>query len=79
MHLEIITPDKKIYTGNVTSVQLPGVDGYFGLQNNHAAMISTLKAGEIKVIENAEAPISFEVKGGVMEVNNNTIIVLAEQ
>lgn len=78
MQLEIITPEKKIYSGDVTAVNLPGSDGSFGLLENHAPIISTLKVGTIKVVEKDNSEKSFDVKGGVIEMNNNKIIVLAE-
>ncbi|MGE0562430.1 MAG: ATP synthase F1 subunit epsilon [Flavobacteriales bacterium] len=77
MHLEIITPEKNIYSGEVSLVNLPGSDGSFGILENHAPIISTLKAGTIKVVEN-DKELFFEVKGGVIEMSNNSIIVLAE-
>ncbi len=79
MQLEIVTPDKKIYEGDVSMVNIPGSDGSFGILENHAAIISTLKEGVIKVVETNNSEVSFDVKGGVVEVNNNKIIVLAEQ
>ncbi len=77
MQLEIITPEKNVYKGEVESINLPGSDGFFGLLNDHASLVSTLKEGEIKIIENGNEQI-FPVKGGVVEVNNNKVIVLAE-
>jgi len=67
-----------MYSGEVDSVNLPGSDGSFGILNNHAALVSTLKEGEIKVVESDNSEKLFPVKGGVIEVNNNNIIVLAE-
>ncbi len=78
MKLEIITPDKKLFEGDVKSAVFPGSEGSFGLLNNHAAMIATLKAGKIELIEENNNKINFEVKGGVVEVNKNKVIVLAE-
>ena len=78
MHLEIISPDKKIFDGDVKSVTLPGTEGSFGVLNKHASMISSLKKGVIKVIDNAQQTQTFEIKGGVAEINNNKVIVLAE-
>lgn len=78
MHLEIITPDKKLYSGDVRSVVLPGTEGSFGVMNNHAPLISTLKIGRVKVTDNFQAVQYFEIKGGVVEVLNNNITVLAE-
>jgi F-type H+-transporting ATPase subunit epsilon len=78
MNLEIITPDKKLFEGQVKSAVFPGAEGSFGLLNNHAAMIATLKKGTIELIEDNNATHSFEVKGGVVEVLKNKVIVLAE-
>jgi F-type H+-transporting ATPase subunit epsilon len=78
MHLEIITPDKKVYSGDIKSAVLPGAEGKFGILNNHAAMISTLKKGKIKVIDAQQQTHTFDINGGVAEVNNNKLIVLAE-
>jgi F-type H+-transporting ATPase subunit epsilon len=78
MKLEIITPDKKVYSGDVTSVKLPGAEGSFGIMNNHAPIIATLKKGIVKVTETSNKVENFEIKGGVVEVLNNNIIVLAE-
>lgn len=97
MHLEIITPEKKVYSGEVDLINLPGSDGSFGILNDHAALVSTLKEGTIKVLQTEGAnthvdsdtgklehavsddkELFFEIKGGVIEVNNNKVIVLAE-
>ena len=78
MKLEIITPDKKIYIGQVKSAVFPGSEGSFGLLNNHAAMIATLKSGKIILTEDNNTVHSFDVKGGVLEVLNNSVIVLAD-
>ena len=49
MQLDILTPEKKLYSGEVNSIEMPGIDGYFGVLNNHAPMISALTAGKITV------------------------------
>ena len=77
MHLEIITPDKKIFAGEVTSVSVPGKSGRFEMLNNHAPIISTLLNGKVKV-KDKEGVKTFDVKGGVVENLNNKIIILAE-
>ncbi|MBI3500761.1 MAG: ATP synthase F1 subunit epsilon [Bacteroidetes bacterium] len=78
MHLEIITPDKKLFSGEVKSVNLPGSAGYFGVLKNHAPLISSLKKGNVKVVDEQKQTHSFPVKGGVVEVLKNKITVLAE-
>jgi F-type H+-transporting ATPase subunit epsilon len=95
MHLEIITPETKIFSGEAEAVQLPGLDGSFQVLNNHAPIISGLAAGRVKVDlsvpfkadektsshihTDANAKVIFvDIKGGVMEMVNNKVIVLAE-
>lgn len=78
MFLEIVTPDEKVFEGETKLVQLPGTMGSFEILNNHAPIISTLKNGKIKVIDNANATQYFEIKSGVVEMQNNKIIILAE-
>ena len=77
MFLEIITPDKKVFAGEVTSVHVPGTSGQFQILKNHAPIISTLTSGKVK-IKTASGTQSFDVKGGVVEDLKNKIIVLAE-
>jgi len=77
MQLEILTPDAIIYNGEVISVSLPGLNGRFQVLNNHAPIISTLTSGEI-LIETADKNIEkFEIKGGILEILKNKVIVLA--
>jgi F-type H+-transporting ATPase subunit epsilon len=78
MFLEIISPDKKLYSGEVKSVSLPGSEGSLGILNNHAPIISSLRNGIIKVTDDKSAIHNFTIKGGVAEVLNNKIIILAE-
>ena len=78
MLLEIITPNKKVYSGNITLVQLPGSMGSFEILNHHAPIISILEKGRIKVVEESGQILFFEVEGGIVENKDNKIIVLAE-
>jgi F-type H+-transporting ATPase subunit epsilon len=78
MKLEIITPDKKLYEGEVKSAVFPGSEGSFGVLDNHAPMIATLRAGEISLTEENNNKQQFHVNGGVVEVLRNRVIVLAD-
>ena len=78
MLLEIISPEKKLYSGEVDSVVLPGAEGSFGVLKNHAPIIATLKQGDIEVKDSNSKSHRFAVSGGVVEVLNNKVIVLAE-
>ncbi|MCX6250151.1 MAG: ATP synthase F1 subunit epsilon [Bacteroidetes bacterium] len=79
MKVDIITPDTILFSGDdVHLVQLPGIDGSFEIMNHHAPLISVLKKGKIKIEADGQSPRFFEVKGGVIEVANNKVLVLAE-
>ena len=78
MKIEIITPDKKVFEGEVSSAQFPGSNGSFEVLNNHAAIISALEKGNLKIKTTKGEVKSFVIDGGVVEVVNNKIIVLAE-
>lgn len=78
MILEIISPNKMVYSGHVKLVQLPGTDGSFEILNHHAPIISTLEKGKIKVEEENGMVLFFEIEGGIVENKDNKIIVLAE-
>jgi len=78
MYLEIITPDKKLFEGETRLVGVPGTDGAFTMLNNHAAIISTLSKGKIKVVDENQQEQFFDISSGVVEMNNNRVIILAE-
>ncbi|MEK6783043.1 MAG: ATP synthase F1 subunit epsilon [Bacteroidota bacterium] len=77
MHLEIITPEKKIFEGDVTIATFPGSDGSFQVMNDHAPLISLLKDG-IVVYKSKEATNQVKITGGVVEVLKNQVILLAD-
>ncbi len=78
MKLEIVTPDKHVFSGEVISVNVPGTEGAFGVLKDHAPIIATLKKGVIVVIDENKKELAFDIGGGVVEVLKNHIIVLAE-
>ena len=78
LYLEIITPSKIGFKGNVTSVTVPGTKGNFQVLINHAPIISSLEIGEIKIVEQDNKTVHFATSGGTIEVSNNNIIILAE-
>jgi len=76
--IEIITPDKKIYSGEVHSVRVPGRKGSFQVLKDHAPIISTLEAGMVIIADEEGKEVKFEITGGVIEVKKNRIILLAD-
>ncbi len=78
MTLEILTPDRKIFSGDVYGVQLPGINGLFEVLDKHAPMVSALKAGRLKVLKDKSNTASYTIQGGFVEVLNNKTTVLVE-
>ena len=78
MYLEIVTPDKKIYAGEIDLIKLPGSKGSFEILENHAPLISTLEEGPVKVIDKAGEKHNFQISKGVVECLDNNIVVLVE-
>jgi F-type H+-transporting ATPase subunit epsilon len=77
MHLEIITPEKRLFTGEVKLVQVPGANGSFEILRNHAPIISTLTNGMIKVIGEDDKQELIPIQSGIVEVKSNVITILA--
>lgn len=78
MKIEIITPDKRIFEGEIKSVRVPGKKGSFQVLKDHAPIISTLESGMVRMIDEVNKEVIFEITGGVIEVKANKIIVLAD-
>ncbi len=79
MNLEILTPEKKLYSGEVYGVQMPGVSGSFEVLDKHAPLISALKAGRVKVLKDKQNHVVFfDIQGGFVEVLDNKVTLLAE-
>jgi len=78
MQLEILTPKKNVFSGEVKLVKVPGSNGSFEIMKNHAAVISTLVEGELKVITEPDETLRYKISGGVVEVRDNKVVVLAE-
>ena len=89
MQLEIVSPEKTIFSGAAKSVHLPGSEGYFQVLNNHAPIVSTLKKGEIlidgvdndsesDILDFSSGRASLEIKSGVVEMKKNKLIILVD-
>ncbi len=92
MYLEIITPEAILYSGNVTSISVPGVNGEFQMLDNHAPIISILNKGIIKIYGNITLNKSvadkfstnknnaavLTINGGALEMKDNKVIVLVD-
>jgi F-type H+-transporting ATPase subunit epsilon len=78
MKIEIITPDKKVFDGEIKSVRIPGKKGSFQVLKDHAPIISTLENGTVIMVDQENNEITYEISGGVIEVKANKIILLAD-
>ncbi|MCX6315580.1 MAG: ATP synthase F1 subunit epsilon [Sphingobacteriales bacterium] len=78
MTLEILTPERKIFSDEVYGVQLPGIGGLFEVLDRHAPLVSALKEGTLKILVDKTATTSFAIKSGFVEVLNNKTTVLVE-
>jgi F-type H+-transporting ATPase subunit epsilon len=78
MTLEILTPEKKIYSGDVYGVQLPGITGLFEVLDKHAPLVSALGKGNLKILKTKSDFENYTILGGFVEVLNNKATVLIE-
>lgn len=78
MTLEILTPERKIFSGEVYGVQLPGISGLFEVLDKHAPLVSALKAGKLKILKDKSNFDFYTIQSGFVEVINNTTTVLVE-
>ena len=79
MTLEILTPEKKLFSGDVYGVQMPGISGSFEVLDKHAPLVAALKAGRVKVLRDKQSHTSsYDIQSGFVEVLNNKVTVLVE-
>ncbi len=76
MNLVILTPEKEVFNGIVTSVKVPGVMGQFEILNGHAPIVSSLTEGEIRIIDSAGNKQVYSISRGFIEVLNNEVALL---
>ena len=77
-HLDIVTPTRTVFSGDVTSFSAPGVVGGFQVLLSHAPLLSSITVGEVKIVDAAGKTSSYATNGGFVEVNANKVILLAE-
>jgi F-type H+-transporting ATPase subunit epsilon len=76
MQVDILSPDATLFSGEATIVTLPGVNGSFQIMNMHAPMISALTTGNV-IVDDGASKKEFPIKGGIIEVVNNKVVILA--
>ena len=77
MKVEILTPEKKLYSGEANLVKVPGTKGSFEILKKHAPLISTLEKGQIKILDQKNEPVFFDISSGVIEVHKDIVTILA--
>lgn len=77
--LEIVTPEKVVYSNDVQGVVANGTEGSFGVLVDHAPLITELQSGTLTVTDENNKTIEFELNGGFFEVSSNNVIVLTER
>jgi F-type H+-transporting ATPase subunit epsilon len=93
MLLEIVSPEAKLFSGEITSISLPGVDGHFQMLNNHAPIVSILQKGLVKITATSfdftseskslftkinDQNYTLPINSGTIEMKDNKVIVLAD-
>lgn len=76
MKVEILTPEKKLYSGDANLVKVPGTKGSFEILKKHAPLISTLEKGQIKILDQKNEPVFFDIASGVIEVHKDLVTIL---
>jgi F-type H+-transporting ATPase subunit epsilon len=93
MLLEIVSPEAQLFSGEISSISLPGVDGHFQMLNNHAPIVSLLQSGLVKITASSfkfskeseslftkvnDQNYTLAINSGTIEMKDNKVIVLAD-
>jgi len=91
MYLEIISPEATLFSGEVLSVSVPGLNGYFQMLNNHAPVVSSLKRGIVTIegdlkisdefknkFEKIAGKTILKIESGTIEMSKNNLILLSD-
>ncbi len=78
MNISVLTPDRTIFEGSIKSLKVPGVGGAFEILRGHAALVSALKGGSVRIIEEDDTRKTFSIEKGFVEVLNNNISLLVQ-
>ncbi len=76
--LDVITPEKTVYTNEVTAILAHGTSGYLGVLAHHCPLVTTLEPGPFKITEPGDKEVKFSMEKGFMEVRKNRVVVLAD-
>lgn len=79
MHLTVLTPEKELFSGEITSVKVPGAKGQFEILNGHAPIVSSLNTGTLRIIDANGENSQIEISKGFVEVLRNEVSLLVQQ
>lgn len=79
MKLVVLTPEKEIYSGDVSSVKVPGINGSFEVLNNHAPIVAALGAGDVRILDKTGNKKLFPIRKGFIEVLDNEVSLLVQE
>jgi len=77
LHLDIVTPEKKVFSDSVDNVRLPGVDGELGVLPQHAGLVTALKPGELRYLHHGQV-VTLAVGSGFAEITQDKVVVLTD-
>lgn len=77
LHLDIVTPEKKVFSDTVDNVYLPGVDGEMGILPQHAGLVTALQAGELRYLHHGQV-VTLAIGSGFAEVTQEKVVVLTD-
>jgi F-type H+-transporting ATPase subunit epsilon len=78
LNISVLTPEKKLFEGIATLVEVPGTKGRFQILENHAPIVSDLTHGSIRIVQENQQETLFDINTGIIECTDNQIIVLIE-
>ena len=78
MNISVLSPDKELFSGDITSVKVPGISGQFEILNNHAAIVSSLGVGQVRIIKSSGEKMTFQIEKGFIEVLRNEVSLLVQ-
>jgi len=78
MNISVLSPDKELFSGDITSVKVPGISGQFEILNNHAAIVSSLGVGQVRIIKSSGERMTFKIEKGFIEVLRNEVSLLVQ-
>ena len=77
LHLDIVTPEKKVFSDFVDNVYLPGEDGEIGVLPNHAGLVTSLKPGELRYLHHGQV-VTLAIGSGLAEITQAKVVVLTD-